>query len=926
MTPKHHNPLFHPKTLRNYFQSQSFPADLDTRRKQILPWIELLKSGKLGGEKEMSLHGQFLERVFGDILGYRGISQGGGQGCRIALQGLNQPLDSAARQIFSPIQQAWEDAHPTPGCRWILISNLREIRLYHIAYGPGNCEVFLVEELAQPEAFQRFYMLLAQDYILCAPSPVEDLLLRSAKQEAEITGQLYRDYTRLRVCVYERLCEGHSNLPKAELWTEAQRLLDRILLGAFAGERGLSAGTATDAPSTCANIDKTAILKVLSAYDFREEISVDVLGHIFEQSMADMPKRKAEGVFYTPSHITQFIVEETLGRLLDEIWQAIVSSYKPWEHLSEAWRDKAWSSAWEKYGEALSQVRVLDLSCGAGAFLTAAFDVLARAYDRVNAALLELNQGQAERLDVGQAVLNNNLFGLDLNGESVELTKASLWLKAARPGQTLGELNCNIAQANSIADNAGAIGARWSEGFHIVIGNPPYVRHERIGHYKEHLARDYRAYHGAADLYIYFIERGISLLKAGGRLGFIVPNKWMKAEYGVKLRSILAGETRVERMVDFGHAPIFPDADAFPCVMVLSKPNKPGGPVPGDHAVDVTQIPREALRAERVQSYVKSNSHRVPQSRLGAGPWSLEPPAVEALMERIRQKGKPLADYAKAKPCYGIKTGLNEAFLIGTAVRDQLVKADPRSAGVIKKYVRGQDIRRWSPAWNGEWMIALKTSRERPTPWASLKEPEAERCFESVYPALYARMKTYEEPLRKRSSRGQYWWELQSCPGDLSLEEPKMIWKDLSFHSEFCLDEGGYFANNLCYFLALKDNWLLAVLNSPLLWSYLWRHTLHGKDEVLRLRVDDMEKLPIAEPAPELREQAESIVPKMIGLSGQNRNPIHAEESRAAEERKRTLLALERRLAALVNSAYGLSPEDVKLLWATAPPRMPVGQ
>ncbi len=1109
MTPKHHNPLFHPKTLRNYFQSQSFPADLDTRRKQILPWIELLKSGKLGGEKEMSLHGQFLERVFGDILGYRGISQGAAQGyelcaekslpngksvdgalgffgqgdadrihCVIELKRSKQSLDVAAGRILTPVQQAWEYASFARGCRWILVSNFGETRLYHSAHTPGNCEVFRLEELGDPEVFKRFYGLLARDYLLppspletARPSVVEDLLSRSAKQEAEITEQLYRDYRHLRTCVYEDLCRGHSNLPKTEVLAYAQTLLDRILFIAFAEDRGLLPENTLEeaivyrdkyrpapawqnfqaifrwideghpefqypayngglfAPDP--NIDMLELqnetckqFKVLSAYDFREDVSVDVLGHIFEQSITDLEeiraesegkpidpqksKRKVEGVFYTPSFITQFIVEQTLGRVLDEKWQAIVMQHKPDEQKGKALQEKAWLSAWESYREALRQVRVLDLSCGSGAFLTAAFDRLARSYDIVNAALSELRKGQVELFDLDKTVLNNNLFGVDLNGESVEITKLSLWLKTAQRGRKLTYLDRNIKRANSIVGDAmidprafdwktgnlarsfiypvqtpedETIDARWREGFDVVIGNPPYVRQELIGQYKEHFAHAYRAYNGVADLYVYFMERGISLLKPGGRLGYIVANKWMKAEYGDKIRSIMAKETRVERLVDFGHAPIFPDADTFPCVIVLNKPGEE--PVPEDHALEVTRFPREALGSEKIQDYVMSHFYAVPQSRLGAGAWSLEPPAVEALMERMRQKGTPLAEYAKTKPYYGIKTGFNEAFLIDTATRNQLVKDDPASAGVIKKYLRGQDIRRWSPEWNELWMIVLKSSHDHPWPWASMEESKAEICFQQTYPSLYARMKPFEPALRKRSDRGRCWWELRPCAYYDAFERSKLIWKDLSFHSEFCSDNQGHFTNDLCFFLPAGDTWLLAVLNSPLLWAYLWRNVVHGKDEVLRLKNVYMERLPIAEPTPELRDQAETMVPQMIALTRQNqeahanmldalrlqfdidkpgqkledfsalnaddfikeilaRRPkskggikpaaqkelrqIHAEESQAIEERKRTLLLLERRLSKLVNSAYGLSPEDVELLWATAPPRMPVGQ
>lgn len=876
-----------------------------------------------------------------------------------------------------------------------------------------------------------------------APSTAGQGLAQSARKEAEITQKLYRDYRKLRAEVYNDLCQRHPNLPKNKIFARAQTLLNNVIRTAFAESRGLlPANTLKETIAsrgqriTTTNpfhepreacIDMLELsdgtcksFELLCKYDFREDVSVDVLGHIFEQSISDLEelraeneqaqggappetpaRRKAEGIFYTPSHITQYIVEETLGKAMDEQWQAALLEHRPLEQKTKAQQDKAWQSAWESYRDALQKIRVLDLACGAGAFLVAAFDRLARAHEGVNAALAELGRGQVELFHLDKTVLNNNLFGVDINGESVEIAKLSLWLKTAQRNRPLTCLDHNIKQGNAVVSDAmidplafewstgraprlsvepetpgdKEIDARWREGFDVILGNPPYVRQEWISAYKDHLGKAYQSYHGMADLYVYFIERAIRNLKPGGRLGFIVANKWMRSAYGENLRKLLARDVQLNRIVDFGHAPIFPDADTFPCILILSKSEPPA-----EHEVEVTRFPREALGEETLQDYVGENHYQIPQKRLGAASWSLEPPAVEALMDKIRERGVALWEYAKQKPYRGVLTGYNEAFLIDTATRDQLIKDDPKSGEIIKKYLRGQDVRRWAPEWEGLWMIILQSSHDHPWPWAGMDESKAEACFAATHPGLHARMKPMEQALRKRADQGRYWWELRRCVYYEHFAQPKIVWKDLSFHSAFCMDGQGYFTNNLCYFITNKDAWLLAALNSPLIWSYLFRHTIHGKDEVLRLRVNNMETLPVAPPSPEAREQAEIMVPRIIELTQQNqeahtnlmdilrlqcdiekpgqkledfsaldadafvneikaRRPknksmlkpaqlkdlrgIHTEESAAVQARRREMAQIERSLATLVYHAYQLTPEEIALLWSTAPPRMP---
>ena len=239
----------------------------------------------------------------------------------------------------------------------------------------------------------------------------------------------------------------------------------------------------------------------------------------------------------------------------------------------------------------------------------------------------------------------------------------------------------------------------WSEvqlkgGFHAVIGNPPYVRQELIKTLKPALKRAFPdTFDGSADLYVYFYAQGMRLLKPGGRLSYVVTNKWMRAAYAEGLRAMFSTESWVEFLADFGHAKsFFPDADVFPSILVARKPSD--DPPPATTAVCV--IPRDDVPDKGLHQAVVKATYALPRSSFGKDSWALETPQVAALLAKVRNNGIPLAEFAGSKPYRGILTGLNQAFLLDLKTRDEIVSRDPRAAQIIQPYVRGQDIRRWS--------------------------------------------------------------------------------------------------------------------------------------------------------------------------------------------------------------------------------------
>ncbi len=285
----------------------------------------------------------------------------------------------------------------------------------------------------------------------------------------------------------------------------------------------------------------------------------------------------------------------------------------------------------------------------------------------------------------------------------------------------------------------------------------------------------------------------------------------------------------------------------FPCIVVLEKPEDPADAANGE--VRVVEFPRTALgEGVDLAGYVRDHAHIVPKKRFGATAWSLETSAVDDLMSKVRERGVPLAEYAGVKPYRGVLTGLNEAFLIDTAAKERLVREDPRSAEVIKPYLRGQDIKRWSPEWRGLWMIFARRGIDIDA------YPAVKRHLEQFRERLEPRPKDWSGGRWPGRKPGSYkWYEIQDSVDYWQLfEQPKILYQEIQFHPRYSSDSTGVLMNAKVFILPSDDPWIIAVLNSPLMWWHNWRYLPHMKDEALSPVGALMEKLPIAPPMDEM--------------------------------------------------------------------------
>ncbi|RMG97425.1 MAG: class I SAM-dependent DNA methyltransferase, partial [Deltaproteobacteria bacterium] len=211
-------------------------------------------------------------------------------------------------------------------------------------------------------------------------------------------------------------------------------------------------------------------------------------------------------------------------------------------------------------------------------------------------------------------------------------------------------------------------------GFDVVIGNPPYVRQETLtSAQKERYKNTYQVYAGSADLYAYFIERGMTLLRPGGVFAYIVSNKWLRARYGTNLRRWLK-QRRIVEIIDFGDLPVFQGATTYPCIVRLKK-------APPKRTFRAVQV--DTLDFDDLAAYVRAHAFEVDQAALDDAGWALVDHRTQRLLDELGRAGTPLGTYVDGKIYRGVLTGLNKAFVIDARTRQRLLDEDPRSAELI---------------------------------------------------------------------------------------------------------------------------------------------------------------------------------------------------------------------------------------------------
>ncbi|MCK9630365.1 MAG: Eco57I restriction-modification methylase domain-containing protein [Methanoregula sp.] len=767
--------------------------------------------------------------------------------------------------------------------------------------------------------------------------------------------------------VYARLCEIF-------------RLADaKYNSGLFHFEKEQESGEMPDTISLSVAIDDKVLKAIIRRLYYPETpylfsvIPPAILGHVYEQFLGKVIRltdghqakveykpevKKAGGVFYTPQYIVEYIVKHTVGELTKD-----------------------------KTPRDVAKLRVLDPACGSGSFLIGAFQFLLDWHrdwyianlvpvfidrksvtDPAVLALLPeaIPRGKKHLAQAGlpiykagtsgdttrtrsdwrlttaekKRILLNNIFGVDIDTQAVEVTKLALLLKVLEEEneenidkqiklfaeRALPSLHENIKCGNSLIGTDILTPEMSSEevkrinpfdwdrefadvmkagGFDAVIGNPPYVRQEGLKEQKKYFETHYAVYLATADLYAYFFEKGISLLRPKGLFSFIVANKWMRANYGKPLRRYLLTK-HIEEIIDFGDLPVFETATTYPCIIRVCQ-EKPSNEFRASKV--------ESLTFSSLDEYVKENWHPINSNILNDDGWTLGDEITECLIKKISTVGKTLNDYVSGKIFFGIKTGLNDAFLIDEKLKNKLINEDLKYQPLIKPFLVGKDIKRYQPIYARQYLILL------PKGWTNIQSGDIKnkwKWLKETYPAIANHLEPFTLQGENRSDKGDYWWELRTCDYYPEFEKQKIFYPDIAPKGYFTIDESAsnYCANS-CYFIGNNEKYLLGLLNSKLITFYYSKKSALLRGGYLRFFTQDIAKLPIrtinfADPSDKARhDRMVELVTKMLDLNKQVQD--------AKLEHEMTLLsrqveATDAAIDALVYELYGLTEEEIKIV------------
>lgn len=694
----------------------------------------------------------------------------------VELKDASTSLDRPQRRDgnLSPVQQGFKYKPQYVNCPFVIVSNFYELRLYN--NNQLDFEVWTLDDLVNPAedfvAFKTFYLLLRRENLTSplGKSATENLLLDIRSSQEEIGRKFYADYTEARQSLISSLwLKNESVQGNPALGVQmAQKILDRMMFACFAEDRGLLPDFAVqnmlrdgeqssygglwatfkgffeaidrgseklgipvgyngglfreDDVLNHLEIGSPALHKVaaLSNYNFKEDLSVTILGHILEQSISDLEElrlsstdseslgkvseslRKREGIFYTPDYIVRHIVDQTLGAFLRETEARILQEEGLHEDINDATYARRERTAYRKYQQFLVKVRVLDPACGSGAFLVQVFDFLLAENKRVGAILNDLSLNEA----YVKQILEGNIYGVDLNEESVEITKLSLWLKSADKGKKLTSLDSTIKCGNSLVDEPAVDFVHsfsWSEafpevtavgGFEVIVGNPPWV-FARGGKFteleKSYFYKRYKLSSYQLNTYLMFIELSHGLLQAGGRLGMIVPNTGLTIATFKPFREFLLTAVGDLEIVNIFGA-VFADAAVDSCMISFGKFSPT--------AVTLAEMTGRELAPIGV----------FPPSTLATGNYIInislmKNQALVSILDSINAHSRRLDEVADVK--VGLKayqTGKGVPAQTSEAKQGRVFHHDVKAGNTSERYLQGRDVIRYLIDWSGQWL------------------------------------------------------------------------------------------------------------------------------------------------------------------------------------------------------------------------------
>ncbi|MFA5799461.1 MAG: DNA methyltransferase [Candidatus Peribacteraceae bacterium] len=880
--------------------------------------------------------------------------------CVCEIKDANTSLDKPQQREgnLTPVQQGFKYKPLYKNCGFVIVTNFREIRLYRDTL--HDYERFTLTELADPadnySNFRKFHYLLSADHFIAesGKSNTEELLAAIRIEQEEITKRFYKQYHELRLQLIDNILKNNKSISFDVVLEKAQKIIDRIVFTSFCEDLGMlpenKLAELVQKSETIGlgfpiwNIMKEYFLAVdrgnlkmdippdgyngelfkpdtvldslvvddnicrefvrLGRFDFDNDLTATILGHIFEQSITDIEelkdqrledakktfsKRRKDGIYYTPEYIVDFIVSSTLGKHFEELEANMLKKQGLKEDITDSHYTKRAIDAYNEYLEAISKITILDLACGSGAFLVKVFDYLKKEHERVGQILAELT-GKTSLLDsegIIKTLLRQNIFGVDLNAESVEITKLSLWLKTAEKGKRLEELKENIKCGNSLIDDS-TIDRRafnWqkefkgildSGGFDVIVGNPPYVGEKgnkdifQLIHQGEWGSK---FYHRKMDLFYFFFHRGLDLLKDGGRLGFITTNYFITADGAINLRRDIRERAVIEKIANFGEIKIFEDAKGqHNMITILQKGQKPQLEAYSidfheknlslPEALNITSVMRDGVNI----SYVKQKDLYDGEERYirisgiskdGAN-------SKNVILDKIQMYGEPLENMCHIN--MGVQSGADfvgntllqraiekhyvdkqyleqnkievgdNIYIVDSAFLEELPRTEKE---ILKPFIKNSDISQYYvPSHFTNYYIYIDSQVDI-----------------NNYPTIKQHLLKYRPILRAREQVGDdedsWYWIRGSKRKYLINSGQHLICPYRSKKNIFALTDGNIIGAGDVYYITKKNDlvslkYLLTILNSQLCFFWL-KNRGKKKGEILELYQKPLSEIPIKE-------------------------------------------------------------------------------
>ncbi|MCD8448477.1 N-6 DNA methylase [Tenacibaculum dicentrarchi] len=632
--------------------------------------------------------------------------------------------------------------------------------------------------------------------------------------------------------------------------------------------------------------------KKLSEYDFNSQVDVNILGHIFENSLNEIEsinaeiegtnfdkqtsKRKKDGVFYTPKYITKYIVDNTVGKLCIE--KKIELGIKEDDYFKgRKNRNKTTIiklvSFLDVYRDWLLKLTICDPACGSGAFLNQALDFLIKEHTYIDELKTKLLGGGFIFPDIENTILEKNIFGVDLNEESVEIAKLSLWLRTAQPRRKLNNLNSNIKCGNSLIDSktvAGDKAFNWENefseifengGFDVIIGNPPYVRKQGLmEHYPEMCNFYEKKYQSATanyDIYALFMEKCYHLINSKGVVSFILPHKFLVSDFGAGIRQFFKENKAVENLVHFGSEIIFKEASTYTCIIDLTKKEK-------------QKIKFKKLLSNQI--YEPFIWDTMSYNKLDQNNWDLQSEQVFDVINKLKKQKHTVADVFD-KVFQGIASGGDKFFtlelikkyqdtgLFYSSILEQNIELE---LGLLKPFVKGNQISKYDKIQISLYTIFpynLVLNKAKPMDF---------KFIEKEYPLITEYYKKNETFLRERE-KGRFnnekeWFLFSRSQGISEVEFPKIMTQEISLGCNMTYDEKGEFYHPTTIYSFVKNDkfkvdekFYLGILNSKVMWFFLKNTGTELRGGYFRFKTNYLKPFPL----PEISENNQEIIDKV---------------------------------------------------------------